>query len=174
MRKFGSRWYWALLALVVIALAVTMIACPAEEEESPTPGEATPTPAEEAPTIRITSPEQNEIVTGNETTVEVEVENFELVDEIGEMAEEGRGHIIYYLDIEPPTEPNMPALPENENATWVATPDTSYTFENVTAGPHTVYVQLVNNDHTPLDPPVTDQVDFTVEEEEGEGAENET
>jgi hypothetical protein len=40
---------------------------------------------------------------------------------------------------------------------------TSYTWQGVRPGTHTFAVQLVNNDHTPLEPPVTDQVTVTVE-----------
>ena len=39
---------------------------------------------------------------------------------------------------------------------------TSHTWKDVSAGRHTLGVQLVNNDDSPLDPPATDTVEITV------------
>src|SRR5207247_3086523 len=46
--------------------------------------------------------------------------------------------------------------------TYHAQATKEYTWPNVSAGEHTFAVQLVNNDHTPLRPPVIAQVTVTV------------
>ncbi|MDD1678430.1 MAG: PQQ-dependent sugar dehydrogenase [Methanomicrobiales archaeon] len=49
-----------------------------------------------------------------------------------------------------------------ESGTYVPTTATSYTWSNVSVGRHNFSVELVNNDHTPLSPPVQDTVNVTV------------
>lgn len=46
--------------------------------------------------------------------------------------------------------------------TYVDEVNRSIIWKNVTAGAHTIWVELVNNDHTPLSPPVIDEVNVTV------------
>lgn len=98
----------------------------------------------------------------NDITIEVEVENFDLVDEYGENNVVSQGHLIYYMDIEPPTNLNDPAF--SLSGTYVVSIETNYTWENVLSGKHNFSVQLVNNDHTPLDPPVIKTIEVTVGE----------
>lgn len=82
----------------------------------------------------------------------VEVSNFKLSDEIGEQNVVGEGHIHYFLDVEPPTEPGKPAV--TAPGTYVDTSELTYYWLDIGTGPHTFWVELVNNDHTPLSPPV--------------------
>ncbi|WP_292364188.1 hypothetical protein, partial [Methanoculleus sp. UBA208] len=73
----------------------------------------------------------------------------------------GEGHLHYYLDAPVPTNASAPAIPETGE--YVVSANTSYTWENVTAGEHNLSVQLVNNDHTPLFPLVFETVNVTVD-----------
>ena len=61
-----------------------------------------------------------------------------------------------------PSDPTKPAIPADANAIWAHVAATSYTFTNVPAGTHTVTVQLVNNDHTPVTPLATSTVTVSV------------
>lgn len=89
-------------------------------------------------------------------------ENFDVVNKLGQAPADGEGHIHYYLDVdEIPTTAGQPAV--SEEGTYHAEATTTYTWPDVDAGEHTVAVQLVNNDHTPLDPPVTAETTITVE-----------
>ena len=64
--------------------------------------------------------------------------------------------------VAPPPAQGQPAIPPS-GSVWAATANTTYTFTNVTSGTHTISVELVNNDHTPLDPPVVSSVAITVQ-----------
>ncbi len=72
-----------------------------------------------------------------------------------------QGHLHYYKDVaDIPTTPGKPAV--SAPGTYVADTRLTVIWENVTPGTHTFGVQLVNNDHTPLSPPVTAKVTVTV------------
>jgi hypothetical protein len=109
------------------------------------------TAAELAPKITFLAPPGNVYSIGD-LTVSVIVTNFNVVDKQGQPAVEGEGHLHYYLDVDVPTTQGEPAVAEP--GTWTTTASKTYTFHNVGSGTHTVSVQLVNNDHTPLNPPV--------------------
>ena len=117
--------------------------------------------AEGQPGVEITAPDPGDTPDGS-VTVEVDVSSFDVVDKLGEPAQEGEGHVHFYLDVaQIPTTPGQPAV--TAEGTYHAEATTSHTWEDLTPGEHTFSVQLVNNDHTPLDPPVTAQVKVTVE-----------
>ena len=95
--------------------------------------------------------------------VTVAPEGFEVVNKLGQAPVDGEGHIHFYIDVEEiPTTPGKPAVTADAS-TYHAAATTSYTWPDVEAGEHTLAVQLVNNDHTPLEPPVTAEVTVTVE-----------
>jgi hypothetical protein len=88
-----------------------------------------------------------------EVTVTIGVANLTLDDDhIGGTNTAGHGHVIYYVDVEPPTTPGQPASAAQNSS--MVTADTFRTWTNLAPGQHTFSVQLVNNDNTPLDPPV--------------------
>ncbi len=118
---------------------------------------------EKAPStsVKIIEPKDGSVLTASSIKVSINVSNFNIVAKLSETPVPGEGHIHYYLDAEPPTTPEQPAV--TEPGTYTATTDISYTWENVVAGRHTLAVQLVNNNHTPLEPPVIDTVQVTVE-----------
>ncbi len=85
--------------------------------------------------------------------VAVDVLNFKIVaDKIGQQAAPGEGHFIYYFNVTPPTTPGEPAL--TEEGTYAVTTDRIVSWLGVLPGEYSVWVQLVNNDNTPLEPPV--------------------
>jgi hypothetical protein len=113
-------------------------------------------------TASITTLENESTIDAGDIEVGVDVGDFKIVDKLGEAPVLGEGHVHYYLDAGiVPTAPGKPAVTQ-EN-TYHAEATTSYTWQGVRPGIHTFVVQLVNNDHTPLEPPVTDQVVVTVE-----------
>jgi len=113
------------------------------------------------PTLTILQPTAGSTVTSSNVTVTIQVSNFNIVDKQGQPAVSGEGHVHYYLDYDAPTTQGQPAVPPS-GVIWQTIASTSYTFHNVTAGSHFVSVELVNNDHTPLNPVVTAKVSFTV------------
>jgi len=130
-----------------------------------TGGDGTPEAggAEAGPGVSFASPEDGDTVDGPDVTLEVDVDDFDVVDKLGQPAVEGEGHIHYYMDVDDvPTEAGRAAVTGDER-TYHATADTTHTFEDVEPGEHTFAVQLVNNDHTPLEPPVVEEITVTVE-----------
>lgn len=111
------------------------------------------------PTLKILAPSATLYAPRN-VAVAVQVTNFNVVDKQGQANVAGEGHIHYYLDIDAPTAAGQPEIPPS--GTWVHVAATNYTFTNVVAGNRFVSVELVNNDHTPLNPPVVARVNFTV------------
>lgn len=81
-----------------------------------------------------------------------DVGNFQVIDKIGHQNVPGEGHFIYYFNVTPPTDPGEPAL--TEHGTFAITADGIASWLGVLPGEYKVWVQLVNNDNTPLDPPV--------------------
>ena len=113
-----------------------------------------------SPKIMIMEPKENASLSAGNIAVAVQVENFNPVDKLGKANVAGEGHIHYYMDAKIPTTPGKPAL--SAPGTYAPTANTSFTWTNVTSGMHNFSVQLVNNDHTPLIPLVTAQVNVTV------------
>lgn len=96
-----------------------------------------------------------------EAQFETTVQNFQLNDDaIGKQNVAGQGHFIYYMDVEPPGGTGQQAT--TAPGTFQATTDGFHFWKSVSAGRHVFTVQLVNNDNTPLDPPVTTQVIVTI------------
>lgn len=101
--------------------------------------------------------------TGGDVEVEAYPRDFEVVDKLGRAPSQGEGHVHFYLDVKQiPTTRGKPAV-TSDDATYHATARTTHTWRDVPKGKHTLGVQLVNNDHTPLEPPVVAQQDVTVE-----------
>jgi hypothetical protein len=112
-----------------------------------------------ATTIKIVRPQDGSTIPTGPVTVAVDVTNFTLIDKLGQKKEPGQGHIHYYIDVQAPTTAGQPAV--TANGTWFSTPDLEYTWPNVGPGQHTFSAELVNNDSTPLDPPVVFKVTAT-------------
>jgi hypothetical protein len=109
--------------------------------------------------VFILLPEFDAGIPAGDVTVVVQITGFRLVDPNGRKNMSGEGHLIYYLDVVPPTNPLRPAF--TAPGTYASTPNTTYTWHHVTPDTHTFAVQLVNNDDTPLNPPVITANDVT-------------
>lgn len=116
---------------------------------------------QELPSIGVISPAPDSNVIGADVTVEVVVTDFTLVPPTGTDANPGEGHIIYFLDFEPPFIPGQSAIPDDPNVVYAATHETSHTFQDVQPGSHEVFVLLVLDNHCPVFPPAADKVSFT-------------
>jgi hypothetical protein len=116
-------------------------------------------PASNPASVYITYPDFDGGVDAGNVTVTVEVRNFSLVNGIMRPVTTGEGHIICFKDVTPRTEPGLPA--ETRPGTFQISYQTSCTWYNVSSDTHTFSVELVNNDNTPLIPPVIDAVDVT-------------
>ena len=123
-------------------------------------------PTSKTPQITITQPQNGATISGTDLMVMIQVSNFNIVDKQGQPAVSGEGHVHYYLDYNAPTTQGQPAVPPT-GVIWQTIASSTYTFHNVTAGSHFVSVELVNNDHTPLNPAVTAKVGFTVSSQGG-------
>jgi outer membrane protein assembly factor BamB len=115
-----------------------------------------------SPGVTIVKPDNGSSASVGDLTVSVAVSNFNLVDKLGKANVLGEGHLHYYLDVEAPTAAGKPAIPPS-GSTWAATAGTTHTFNNVSSGTHTISVELVNNDHTPLSPPVVTTITVTTD-----------
>ena len=158
MRK--RRWSWS-LALALAAAVWLAPGCGGDDEANGPAPDATG--GDEQITAEITSLEAGATLEAGDIEVSVDVANFEVVDKLGQELVAGEGHIHYYIDVaEIPTTPGQPAVTKDDT-TYHVDATTSYTWQGVRPGEHTFGVQLVNNDHTPLEPPVTDEITVTVE-----------
>lgn len=102
----------------------------------------------------VSSPTSGEMVTGSDVTVQFEATEFSIVPSdvpVDQAAQQpdanrpGEGHVHLILDLGPVVIWNT------------AEP---YTFTNVPPGEHRLMVELANNDHSPLSPPVVREVLF--------------
>ena len=156
-----------LLALVACGGAEPASTTPAARSAAPSGATSTavtsdaPSPDGE-PFLAISAPKNDETIRAGAVQVTLTIRNFTIANKIGAKAKAGEGHIHYYLDVdEIPTTPGKEAIVEGEGR-YVATTATSYTWNDVSAGRHQLGAQLIQNDHTPLDPPVTAEVTVTV------------
>ncbi|HXG42519.1 MAG TPA: DUF4399 domain-containing protein [Dehalococcoidia bacterium] len=153
----------ALLA-VVLTLGLMAMACE-EEEATPTPGRtpaagAATTPA--GPTVEIVSPSAGATLPAGDIRVEVRVSGLQVVEPTLTPVP-GQGHVHFYIlrpDQQVPTTPGQPAV--TAQGTYHATATTTHTWTNVQPGTYKLAVQLVQNNHTPLQPPVVREITVTV------------
>jgi hypothetical protein len=113
------------------------------------------TPAAAAgPDVQVKSPTNGATIDGSNVTVSFEVVDFKLVPSTVPLTEAGKhpeankpgeGHMHFTLDLEP-----LVVWDKNE----------PYTFTNVPPGEHQLVVDISNNDHAPLSPPVTKTIKF--------------
>lgn len=110
--------------------------------------------AAQSPELDVTSPTDGSTIDGTNVTVTFDVSGISIVDspvpveQAGlqpEANQPGEGHLHLMLDL-------------GSLVVWtIAEP---YTFTNVPPGEHQLMVEIVNNDHSSLDPPVVRQVRF--------------
>ncbi|HYZ91430.1 MAG TPA: DUF4399 domain-containing protein [Actinomycetota bacterium] len=147
----------------LVCAFLALAACGTGEQPALEPEPTTEAPGAEAAAVSISEPADGSTVEAGEVKVTVAAESFNVVDKLGQDPVAGEGHVHFYFDVdEIPTTPGQPAVTADA-ATYHAAATTSYTWPDVEAGEHTFGVQLVNNNHTPLEPPVTAEVTVTVE-----------
>lgn len=111
------------------------------------------------PEIEIITPLNGSQLQPDQIVIAIKANNFDISREnLGLTNREGQGHFIYYLDENPPTKQGEPAF---TNTSMVST-NLYHLWKGVSEGKHTLYVQLVNNDYTPLAVPVIVSVDINV------------
>jgi hypothetical protein len=109
-----------------------------------------------APSLTVQAPTNGAVIRGDSVTVAFQVADTRLVassvplNEAGKRPEAnrpGEGHLHLMLDLSPVV-------------VWERAEP--YTYTNVPAGAHRLMVEVVNNDHSPLSPPVTQVIQFQV------------
>jgi hypothetical protein len=154
-----------ILSVAALVAVIGLVGCTARPGGTPSPAPAeglvgsTPGPLVTIDAVMVDFPTDTTLAARN-ITIEVSVTNFNIVEKLSGTPAAGEGHLHYYLDVDPPTTAGEPAITDEES--FRASTETSLLWENVSPGSHTLSVQLVNNDHTPLEPPVTDSIRITV------------
>jgi len=116
--------------------------------------------AQEAPSIVITAPTEGEVLSGPDITVSVALSGFTISVPLEPKREPNKGHIAYFLDVEPFFDLPTPLGDDN----IIHSGRTSETFVGVADGEHAIYVCLVYDDNTCIDPALTDSVRINVGE----------
>jgi hypothetical protein len=112
------------------------------------------------PEVLLLSPAYGSELSSGPITVKVYVESVKLVDKIGQSNVPGEGHLIYYLDADPPVSTGITATPST--GTFAMSTELSHTWDNVAPGEHILAVQVLNNDNTPMRAPSAVWVKITV------------
>lgn len=147
------------------APGATLTTPPAGATGSGSPTSTTQAGIAPAPTpgtgITLVEPTDGQVLPPGNVEITVRTTGFRLVDKIGMPAAGGEGHVLYYLGVDfVPTEPGKTA--RTQAGTFVPSAQTTYSWAGVNAGKYGVWVQLVNNDDTPLQPPATARVTIEV------------
>ncbi len=114
--------------------------------------------AQEGPSIVITAPAEGEVLSGPDITVSVALSGFTISLPLEPRREPNKGHIVYFLDIQPFFDVPTPLGDDN----IIHSGRFSETFVGVASGEHTIYVCLVYDDNTCIDPALTDSVRVNV------------
>jgi len=161
----------AIILLAAVIAAALMARCTSNYGSQtvatttvPTAMETAPVVASSgAPALTIISPQNGATVPAGNVIVTAQISNFNVVDKQSKTSVPGEGHLHFYMDVNPiPTDAGKPARPADKNAAWAHVSGTTYTFMNGPAGMHAFSVELANNDHTPVQPPVVQSVMVTV------------
>ena len=132
------RWFVLLAAVVLLALG---------------PGAAA---GAAAPTLQVLAPADGAALTGDAVAVSFQVGDFQIVPSTVPISEYGKrpdlnrpgqGHLHLTLD-------TFPLVVWDQAG--------PYTFASVPAGQHRLLVELANNDHSSLSPPVAREVRFSI------------
>ena len=112
------------------------------------------------PSVNFLEPTEGATVSAGSVKLFIEATNFMIVNQLGKSNRGGEGHVHFFLDVDPiPTTKGKPAV--SAEGTYHAVAASSYTIPGIAPGKHTLAVELVNNDHTPLDPPVVAAISIT-------------
>ncbi len=101
--------------------------------------------------LQITSPTPNQKVESDQVLVAWKLTGFSLVDYAKNTKNRpGEGHLHLWLDEKNPTPGNAIKVVSGN----------SYTLPSVKTGQHTLFLELVNSDHSPVKPPVKQAINF--------------
>ena len=114
--------------------------------------------AQEEPSIVITAPAEGEVLPEPDIAVNVAVSGFTISLPMEPKREPNKGHIAYFLDVEPFFD--LPTPLGNDNI--IHSGRTSETFVSVADSEHVIYVCLVYDDNTCIDPALTDSLRVSV------------
>ena len=114
--------------------------------------------AQEEPSIVITAPAEGEVLPEPDIAVNVAVSGFTISLPMEPKREPNKGHIAYFLDVEPFFD--LPTPLGNDNI--IHSGRLSETFVGVADGEHVIYVCLVYDDNTCIDPALTDSLRVSV------------
>jgi hypothetical protein len=151
MARFPSS---PVVALLLVAACVILSGCIGGQNQG------SPQAGERLPGLVITYPTDGAILPAGDITVSVRVTNFSLVPKYGQPYVAGEGHLHYYLSVGVPEPGGSSSV--IAPVTYAATTETSYTWQDVPAGTYTFTVELANNDHSPMVPPVIKSVTVAV------------
>jgi hypothetical protein len=116
--------------------------------------------AQDEPSIVISAPADGEVLPGPDITVSVVLSGFTISLPLEPKREPNKGHIAYFLDVEPSFDLPTPLGDDN----IIHSGRFSETFGGVADGEHTINVCLVYDDNTCIDAALTDSVRVTVGE----------
>ena len=116
--------------------------------------------APQEPNAVLLTPSNGSTLSAGDVEVRIYLQNFTMTEDTGQPNRANEGHAIYYLDVTAPIEAGDPAT--TAPGTFAASTETFYIWQNVTPGQHVFTVQLVNNDDTPLLPPVSVRANVVV------------
>ena len=135
---------------IALGLALTLgllAACAGEATETSSGPRTADSAAPVAPpTVQVTTPAAGATVPSGTVTVAVETTGLEFVMPSGTNVA-GQGHVHFTLDDRP----------------FVMSVEKQAELKDVEPGTHTLIAELVQNDTDPFDPPVTQEIEFTVE-----------
>jgi hypothetical protein len=104
-----------------------------------------------ASALTIVTPKASEVVNTDQVTLRVAAPNFQFVDfKTHPWKAYRQGHMHIWLDDKNP-----------KASTAIKSTSNVYTLTNLKPGPHTLTVELVNNDHSSLSPKVVATTTFT-------------
>jgi hypothetical protein len=114
--------------------------------------------AQEQSSIVITAPAEGEVLPGPDITVSLAISGFTISLPLEPKREPNKGHIAYFLDVEPFFDLPTPLGDDN----IIHSGRLSETFVGVADGEHAIYVCLVYDDNTCIDPALMDSVRVSV------------
>jgi len=97
------------------------------------------------PDLKIVSPKDNKLIKNLTVTVQLQADNFNIVP-VGQPVKEGEGHFHVWLDSDKRV-----------------TTNNIISFENVVSGQHSITAELVNSDHSSLNPRIIKTITIDVE-----------
>ncbi|MCG8352757.1 MAG: DUF4399 domain-containing protein [Chloroflexales bacterium] len=114
------------------------------------------------PTMRFIAPAADATVQGPNVTVELEVENWELVD-AGSPMNDDEGHLHLFINVPASSIPTGEVIPSTDQYIHLGTaPYTSRELE-LEPGEYTITAVMGDSSHQALDTPVPQSITFTVE-----------